>query len=80
MSNQAVLDRVSDVIRAYPSIQVAWVFGSIANDTATPESDLDCAVLGPVPLAASIMQALINDLAEETGRPVDLMARLLGVC
>lgn len=73
MSNQEVLDRVSDVIRAYPSIQVAWVFGSVANDTATPESDLDCAVLGPAPLAASTMQALINDLAEETGRPVDLI-------
>lgn len=44
MSNQAVLDRVGDVIRAYPAIQAAWVFGSIANDTATPQSDLDCAV------------------------------------
>ncbi|PEN08398.1 hypothetical protein CRI93_04605 [Longimonas halophila] len=60
MSNQALLDRVGDVVRAYPSIQAAWVFGSIANDTATPQSDLDCAVLGPAPLAASIMQVLIS--------------------
>ena len=73
MSNQAVLDRVHDVIQTYPSIQAAWVFGSVAQGTATPRSDLDCAVLAEAPLSASMMQALINDLAEETGRPVDLI-------
>ena len=54
-------------------MDAAWVFGSVAAGTATPTSDVDVAVLGSEPLSAEEKRALIEHLAQETGRPVDLV-------
>ena len=44
-----------------------------AARTATPESDLDAGVLCAHPLSADRRRALIHDLGQCTGRPVDLV-------
>lgn len=60
-------------MQRHPAIRQAMVFGSVANGRARPHSDLDLAVSAGRPLSAAEKQALIGDLAETTGRPVDLI-------
>jgi predicted nucleotidyltransferase len=66
---QHILER----LRAHDGIEAAWLFGSLAAGTADAASDLDVAVLGKVPLPTSEKQTLIEELAQITGRPVDLI-------
>jgi len=54
-------------------IRIAVVFGSIARGSAGPDSDLDIAVAARQPLSSEQRSALIEGLAERTGRPVDLI-------
>lgn len=54
-------------------IQLAVIFGSIAAGSADPDSDLDIAVDAGRPLGSERRMALIDKLARETGRPVDLI-------
>ncbi len=64
---------ISSVLLRHPHIKLAVVFGSLAAGTARPDSDLDLAVADDKPLSADARIALIADLAEELGRPVDLI-------
>jgi predicted nucleotidyltransferase len=63
---------ISEALRSREGIAAAWLFGSVAAGTATT-SDLDVAALGPSPLSTNEKAALIERLAQVTGRPVDLV-------
>ena len=68
------LDRkIESVISRYPSIVLAIVFGSMAQDRARKDSDLDIAVASSTPLTAQTHLAIMEDLALAVGRPVDLI-------
>jgi predicted nucleotidyltransferase len=54
-------------------IRLAILFGSLAGGSATPDSDLDLAILMDGPLSAETKMELIGDLSQATGRPVDLI-------
>jgi len=54
-------------------IRLAVVFGSVASDSAGQDSDLDIAVDAGKPLDSERRMALIDKLAREAGRPVDLI-------
>ena len=54
-------------------MELAFVFGSVATGTARDDSDLDIFVQGAQPLCSSQKMALIGDLAEAMGRPVDFI-------
>jgi predicted nucleotidyltransferase len=70
----ASLQAIEDVVRRVaPEVKAAWVFGSVADDRARRDSDLDVAVLGAHPLASATKKALIERLAQAEGRPVDLV-------
>lgn len=62
-----------DTLANYPQIELAILFGSLANGRATPQSDIDLAVQADKPLDAALKMALIGDLAQAFGRPVDLV-------
>lgn len=62
-----------DTLAKYPQIELAILFGSLANGRATPQSDIDLAVQANKPLDADLKMALIGDLAQAFGRPVDLV-------
>jgi len=62
-----------EVLSRHPLIDLAILFGSLATGTARPDSDLDLAVAGTVPLSPTTKSALIADLAQTFGRPVDLI-------
>jgi len=61
------------LLSGYDDLRLAILFGSLATGRAGPESDLDLAVRFDRPLTAERKQALIERLAEATGRPVDLV-------
>lgn len=69
----ALNDRVRQTLDQHGGTRLAILFGSLAKGRATPESDLDLAVLMEAPLSAETRMALIGDLAQATGRPVDLI-------
>lgn len=60
-------------IAARSYIQAALVFGSFADGTPRFESDLDVAVLAATPLNVDRKMDLIRALADQFGRPVDVI-------
>jgi predicted nucleotidyltransferase len=64
---------IGAVLLRHPHVKLAVVFGSLAAGAARPDSDLDLAVADDRPLSADARMALIADLAEHVGRPVDLI-------
>ena len=65
---------VKCVLEGHPEIILALLFGSTASGNAGPESDLDIAVgARRRALNAGEKAALVGELAEATGRPVDLV-------
>lgn len=67
------IDAIAAVLDRHPEIDLAIVFGSLARGRQRPDSDLDLAVRGPAALDAAAKLTLIGELAEATGRPVDLI-------
>ena len=75
-SSQSLLSieqQLRDVLTAFPNISFAILFGSVASGRQRKESDLDIAVAAQQALTAAEKIALINALAESTGRPIDLI-------
>lgn len=65
--------RIMEVLRRHGDLRLVILFGSLASQRATPGSDLDLAVLMQAPLSAEDKMALIAELAQAVGRPVDLV-------
>ncbi len=61
------------VLNRHPEIELAILFGSLATGTPRFDSDVDLAVSAGQPLTEAQRMALIAELAEATGRPVDLV-------
>lgn len=66
-------ERLSQTIADVPEIQLAYLFGSGAHDRLEPESDIDVAVAAREPLKMDLKIELIEKLALETNRPIDLI-------
>lgn len=66
-------DALALVLARHPRVELAILFGSLASGAARPDSDIDLAVGGDAPLNLNEKAALIADLAESLGRPVDLI-------
>lgn len=60
-------------IDTQPGIRLAILFGSLAAGREQADSDLDLAVDAGHRLTTGEKQALMNELAQRTGRPVDLV-------
>jgi len=67
------IQRVLHVLARHPELVLAMLFGSVAAGCARPESDLDLAVSAGRILTAGERLALMGELAQATGRPVDLV-------
>ncbi len=70
--NQEIQSLIS-YLESQEQIELAWVFGSVASDTAKQQSDVDIAIRSKESLSTEIRQLLIEDIAELLGRPVDLI-------
>jgi predicted nucleotidyltransferase len=56
-----------------PDVQAIYVFGSVASEQATDESDVDLAVLVPKPVDEEQRWELQGRLAKALGKDVDLI-------
>ena len=64
---------VKKVLKRFATIDLAIVFGSVAKNQASAESDLDIAISAQTPLSVEMKIKLISALAEATGRPIDFV-------
>ena len=62
-----------DVLARFPMLLLALVFGSVAQGRQRADSDLDIAVAANQALTAGEKMDIIAALAEQTGRPIDLI-------
>jgi len=67
------IDRVREALDGFDQIRLAIAFGSIARGLATDTSDLDVGVLCDEAISRDLRSAMIEALALETGRPIDLI-------
>jgi predicted nucleotidyltransferase len=67
------IDELTALLQADEALDLAILFGSSAAGDLSAGSDVDVAVLARSPLTAQHRRALIRDIAEIVGRPVDLV-------
>jgi len=65
--------RLRDALAAFPAVELALVFGSIAEGRQRFDSDVDVAVQGPKAFSVAERADIIAALAAATGRAVDLI-------
>jgi uncharacterized protein len=73
MRSPTVIDAVRAALADHPSLELVMLFGSVARGAERPDSDVDIAVQAAVPLTAAQKMVLVGDLAQATGRAVDLV-------
>jgi predicted nucleotidyltransferase len=66
-------DQLRALLAGFPQLELALLFGSLAQDRHRTGSDIDIAVAAHQALTAAEKIALVEALAERTGRPVDLV-------
>ena len=65
--------QLQKVLTHFPDLVLALVFGSVAKGHQRTDSDLDIAVAAKQALTVDETMAIIAALAEQTGRPIDLI-------
>jgi len=60
-------------LQVWPTVRAAWLFGSVAEGSAGPLSDVDVAVLGCAALSFDQRAQLAVDLSRAAGRPCDVV-------
>lgn len=56
-----------------PDVEAIWVYGSVAKGSAGKKSDIDIAVLAPLPINFQVRLDTIVALNRQLGREVDLV-------
>lgn len=64
---------IQATLTPHPEVRLAILFGSLATGQGRYDSDVDLAIDAGQPLALEAKMALMAELAERTGRPVDLI-------
>jgi predicted nucleotidyltransferase len=64
---------IQNTLNQFPSIKLAIVFGSVADNRETVSSDIDLAVLTDTHIDAKQKTQIIEALATATGRAIDLI-------
>lgn len=73
MQKSRELELLTQLLAEDEAVLLAIVFGSIAKESQTRDSDLDIAVLSSKPLTSLKKLKLSGSLAQALGRPVDLV-------
>lgn len=71
--SRAIDEQLREVLTHFPQITLAVLFGSVAAGSQRENSDLDIAVAAKRVLTVQERITLIGALAEQIGRPVDLI-------
>ena len=70
--------KLKDILSRHPSVEMAFLFGSLAAGQGRMGSDLDLAVATVTPLTPQTKIELIEDLAVAIGRTVPRMPAARG--
>ena len=73
VASLAVGAQVRGVLERFPTVELALVFGSVANGRQRPDGDLDIAIAAKHRLTVDEKVDTIASLGEATGRPIDLV-------
>ena len=73
VASLAVGAQVRGVLERFPTVELALVFGSVANGRQRPDGDLDIAIAAKHRLTVDEKVDTIASLCEATGRPIDLV-------
>jgi len=65
--------QITEQLRIFPSLSTAILFGSAAIRDTNPFSDLDIAVQSKQSIDSEFRMKLIEHLASQFGRPIDLI-------
>ena len=68
-----LLAKAGKALAGFPQIRQAFLFGSVVEGKASPDSDLDIAVDAVEPMDIAEQTKLIRELSNTFGRPVDLV-------
>ena len=68
-----IIKQLQEVLTRFPDLVLALVFGSVAKGCQRIDSDLDIAVAAKQALTVAEKMVIIAALAEQTGRPIDLI-------
>jgi predicted nucleotidyltransferase len=71
--NPKILSAISEVLQIHSEVELAILFGSVALGGENRESDIDIAIDTGRPLTAAAKMEFMAQLAEKTGRPVDII-------
>lgn len=66
-------DVLASVLAMIPNLMALYVFGSQAQGTPRPDSDLDLAILAPDHVEPNLLWSLSNDIAKLVNCEVDLL-------
>ncbi|MDP2785736.1 MAG: nucleotidyltransferase domain-containing protein [Sulfurimicrobium sp.] len=69
----AIETMIQATLAQHPEIRLAILFGSLATGDGHHESDVDLAIDAGLPLEMQAKMSLMAEIAESTGRPVDLI-------
>ncbi len=64
---------IESTLSRWDCVRAAWLFGSAADGTSGPLSDVDVAVLGCAELSLDRLALLAAELERACGRPVDVV-------
>jgi len=64
---------IQTILAQHPEIRLAILFGSLATGQGHRDSDVDLAIDAGRPLEINAKMSLMEELAECTGRPIDLI-------
>lgn len=66
-------DAIRQALLSFAEIRMAIIFGSLAKQQATFNSDLDITIQVDKKISPALKINLINTLAQSVGRPIDLI-------
>lgn len=73
MVSRSIIAALKDTLARHTRLELAIVFGSVARNAQAAHSDVDLAIQATSPLDAGLRMTLVAELAEATGRAIDLI-------
>lgn len=64
---------IQATLAQHPEVRLAILFGSMVSGDGHYDSDIDLAIDAGQPLEVKVKMSLMAEIAESTGRPVDLI-------
>ena len=73
MVSRSIIAALKDTLARHTGLELAIVFGSVARNAQAAHSDVDLAIQAASPLDVGLRMAMVAELAEATGRAIDLI-------